>query len=428
MSYDLEIATHGKPTREQVETWADTEGLAVSAADADCLTIEKPTKRGDEFVCTLDGPHSAEPEDFAEELAAACLAPRWMLSVSVPFSSPKTHFAKARSLARYLAAQNDGAAFDPQDERVVWPRGKRQRVPPRAGDETTSKVGLEWFLPPSRWQSAPEKLIRLLRRRCPEALPTRYGQFEPPQYRLDNEEPGEFVRFLLDNEDGDAFWFASRPCFGGSYFAPHSDKYAPPEDDPYRVAHFEIDFDGRVLEADPPWRETIVELFLAAAIELGAFYAAAQVEPGWTVTRSNRLYMTAENLWQAEHFLRGRLWQGLPPVPLWLSWYGHPYSDLVRGRLAPEPPPERGKLATLGRRLRGSGAPRDEPVVVDREDGLFLRLSEKPRARDELVPVLPPNEFTYRHRPPTEDRATGAMTWNPAERDDRAEVIPPLDG
>ncbi len=83
-----------------------------------------------------------------------------------------------------------------------------------------------------------------------------------------------------------------------------------PEDERLRIAQLGLDFDGRVLEQDQRWREAVVGSFAAGAAELGAFFAAAQVEPGWTVVTGNRLYSTIETMRPAgEHVLRGSLWQ-----------------------------------------------------------------------------------------------------------------------
>jgi hypothetical protein len=427
MSYDLTVATHEQPDRKALDAWAAEKGFVVVDAGVDSLVIEKSSGRGDRFVCEVNGPHAAEADDFADELAAACLAPHWMIQISVPYSTPKANISHARSLARWLAEQNAGAAFDPQEDALVWPRGSSKRVPRRAADEITTVLALEWFLAPSRWEAAPHRLLYLARRLCAEALPTRYGQWEPLQHRFDPERPEEFERFLVENDD--AFWHASRPSFGGSCFGPNAEKYALPEEEPQRIAHIGINFDGRVIASDHRWLETVVDLFSAVAADVGAFYAAAQVETGWTVTRNNRLLASASTD-TGEHFLRRRLWQGLPPVPVWLSWYGSPYRELVAPFVRPEAlesavprPPTSGLLARFSKRPAAPAPVR--PLITDVEVGLLVQLGEVPRSRGEL-PTLPlPNELTYRERRDTV-RADGARELNIAQPEDRAAHIPRL--
>jgi hypothetical protein len=289
---------------------------------------------------------------------------------------------------------------------------------------------LEWFLAPSRWRDAAASLNPPLARRCPEALPTRYGSWEPPPHRFDPIAPDPFVDFVARSEDGDGFWYASRPSFGGSFIAPHADKYAKPEDERFRIGKLEVSFDGNLIAADERWREAIVEPFVRGAETFGAFFAAAQVEPGWTVSRNNRPWATSAVVQESEHFLRGRLWQGLPPVPVWLSFYGHPYRDLVQEAVhrRPQQPMERPRKALLGRLIESDEVrPLSERVEVDdRRGGIFVRLSHDPLPRLQLPRLPLPDELTYRERRAIEYPKGGHGT-NPAQPEDRAVVISDLE-
>lgn len=322
MSYDLEVAAPGEPGRAQIEELAAARRLE---------------------ALTVDGPHPAEPEDFAEAVAAACLAPRWLVTLSIPYASPKRAIAQARALARELAELYDGAAFDPQQDALIWPRGRRARVAPRTREEKTSIVELEWEVAPERGLAAAETLLRLLRRRCPEALPTRYGRWEPPPHRYDPAAPEEFARFAAEHDD--AFWYARRPSFGGSA----------------RASTLSLEFDGNVLESDVRWREAVVELFAAVAAELGAVQAKAEVEPGWRVGRSNRPWISAGLVIKAAQ---------RPDGPGWLNWFGGPRRELA-AELTERP------SRTRTSRLRRSRSV--TPQVVTRPEGVLVRLGDEPR-------------------------------------------------
>ncbi|HSD09649.1 MAG TPA: hypothetical protein VLF14_01595 [Candidatus Binatia bacterium] len=429
MSYDLTIAAHEKPEREMVEAWARENGLEVVAADdGRSFTLERPGKGEAGYVCEVWGPDPAEAEDFAEELAGACLLPSWMLQVSVPYSVPKANQALARSLARHLAQSTSGAAFDPQAEKLLWPRGKQNRTPSRPTETETSVLRLDWFVAPSRWRDTTEQFVPLIATRAPEALPMRYGSWEPPPHRFDRSNPEPFAKYLAESEDGDGFWYASRPSFGGSFHAPWADKYAKGEDERFRVGRLEVSFDANLVAADERWRESIVALFARGAELFGAFFAAAQVEPGWIVTRNNRLFARADSIGQGEHFLRGRLWQGLPPVPVWLSWYGGPYRDLVRDALQRGVETETGsKQGRLRRILDRAEQPNTAKAVVEeRATGILVRLSEGPAPRTSLQRLPLPDELTYRERRAIEYPGGGRRS-DPAQPEDRARVIPSLE-
>jgi hypothetical protein len=407
MSYDLEIACHDRPSLEQVETWAAERGLLVEVdRDEGGAEVLAPGRRDTKHLFQLYGPMQAEPDDLNEQLAAACLAPRWLVTMSIPHSSSKRAVDEARKLARRLAELNGGAAFDPQGDDVFWPRAKRRRVEPAGKDEVISVVELEWFLPPSRWADAPATLVRLLARRAPEALPARYGTYEPPQHRFDPGSPQAFLDFVAEDENTGGFWFAKRPSFGGSWNAPRALGWPGENDLRLAAAHLDVEFDGRVLEADERWREAVADLLAAGAEEMGAFFAAAKVVWGLTVTANYRLVVEAGSTGGVgmrgdEWIRRGELWRGLPPVPFWLTWYGGPYRDLVEPHLTDEA-------------LRGNPRPR----VERREAGVLVRLADEPRVLEDLGPwPLQATELAYRRGPDGE----------PAEREDDAPHIPDLE-
>jgi hypothetical protein len=325
VSYDIEIATHEPPTFE--------ENAGV----------------------TVDGPVAVEADDLPEALATAVLAPRWQTTLSIPFDASARRHEQLRTLGRRLAKEHAGAAFDPQEDAVIWPSGRPKRVTALRA-ETTSIVRLGWYLPASRWPDAPAALVRAIARRCPEVLPRRYGDSEPFQ-PYDSAEG--FVTFAVEEE---TFWLASRPSFGG-----HAQ---PPAE---AVGHLGLDFDWRVLESDPRWRATAVDLFAAVAAGVGAFYAEGWVEPGWYVSSTNRLSIDAGRRTRTSALRRGT-WQGLPPEPAWLSWFGDGNHEPVAAALAAAPPPRR--------RLRRPVV----PCVDARPEGLLVRLGELPRAK---LPPLP---------------------------------------
>ncbi len=180
---------------------------------------------------------------------------------------------------------------------------------------------LEWYVPAERWAAAPAELIATLARRCPEALPTRYGDIEPLQQRYDPEQPDAFAAFIETTRRRWTFWLASRPSFGGHAHDPESG-----------TRHLGLDFDWRVLEADPRWREAVAGLFAATAAPLGAFYAECWVEPGWNVSRNNRLSITAGRKTRDPRSAAAAS-PGCPPEPAWLTWFGGEYREPVAAAL-----------------------------------------------------------------------------------------------
>jgi hypothetical protein len=330
-----------------------------------------------------------------------------MIQVTIPYGRP-ANISLAKSLAKQLAVATEGAAFDPQEDRLLWPTGESKRYVPVSGQRETSMLTLEWFIAPSHWAAAVSRIVPLLGRRIPEALPVRYGEYEPPQYKLAVEGPDHFANFAL-NSDMLGFWFARRPSFGGYAMSPTPraahQVHESSADRPYRVGHITANFDEGLLHDDSRWHDALAGLLVTGAEEFGAFFAAAQVDPGWTVGQNNRPgyapFVHQKNPDRAQYFLRGRYWQGLPPVPGWLSWYGDPYRELVRDTL---------------RNLQG---------FEERRTGVFLRLAREPQVRSQLPAISLPPALTYTERPPVVDR--DSVSYEPAVPTDRAATIPDLE-
>ncbi len=169
MSWDLRIAVHDRPTADALE-----------AARSE--------------LCTVDGPHHVEIDDLPEVLAAAVLAPRFLVEMSTPAAATEAARKRALKQARALAERFQGAVYDPQEDAVLWPRRSAKRWAAPAGEERIRVVDLDWYLPGRPDRELAGRLLALLRATCPEALPRRYGDYEPLQHRLEDGELG-FVDF-----------------------------------------------------------------------------------------------------------------------------------------------------------------------------------------------------------------------------------------
>jgi hypothetical protein len=325
-------------------------------------------------IATLDGPFQVEPDDVAEAALVYVLAPKYLLQISVPAARTERDLTRARSAGTKLALAFRGALYDPQEGTVIWPRGKPKRYVRPTGEERIRLVKLEWFCPSSVAEGGAERFLGTLRRFCPEAVPTRFGFYEPMQGRLDPGDDSPFIAAWSEarvTEHGDwFFWDACSPCFGGSVSFPDRRETLARESGEVvqvhppgsgRAMRLRADFDGRALQSDARWCETVVRLFIALAQEMPAFYGAGYVERDWVV-RGRRLY-GADGSTESLFLQRSRWWCGLPPKPTWLSWFGGPYVSLIADAL---------------------------PGAERVNDGLFLRAGPEPMDADELAGRMPP--------------------------------------
>jgi len=329
MSFDLEIVTSQKPETSQLaEFFLWHKSFAVEGklgGEAGNVLISKKSKGHDHHCFTIDGPFRIEPEDVSDEVIAHVLDPQWLTQISLPASAFEADRKIAIELARHMANANRGSVYDPQSGKVVWPKQSHRRYVTATKEERIRLVGLDWYLPVSRGSSrTATALLGVLRKVCPEALPVRFGTFEPLQHRFDSDDEPfqEMWKEVSEVEYGDSFfWSAKRPCFGGSIFFPDKrDKFRPSH--VARSIHLSMDFDGRALHGDTGWCETIVRLFLEVARTLGSFYAIGYVQRNVIARRG----IWFDSISEPSPTLPGRWWLGLPPTPVWLMWFGGGYA------------------------------------------------------------------------------------------------------
>ena len=371
MSYDYRVYCSKKPDEDFVtefltgRTGYECQG-ALGGQVGNCL-VERNVRDTLVPAFTLDGPWGVEWEDIEESVAAVTLSPQWLVEISIPAGAIGKDRTIAKSIGQAIAKRFEGALHDPQEDQVVWPKSRPRTYKAPAEEERIRLVNLEWFLPFG--VSADEtalQVLAILRRYCPEAVPTRFGTFEPLQHKL---EPGDdsgilaVWREVSEAPYGDSFfWKAKSPCFGGSV------SYCDPRDD-YRPAgaqrhvRLSVDFDGRALEADPRWCESVVQLFVRFAADLAAHFAAGYVERNVIAKRS--VWYDGES--ESVALMRSRWWVGIPSKPTWLAWYGKPYCDHFSG-------------------VAG---------VQDLSGGLLLKTSELPLDSDQAAEVFPelPEDF-----------------------------------
>jgi hypothetical protein len=376
MSYDLRVATHTQPDAGLIEDIARERGASIEGDDP---LVVRRARSG--FTIDVGRAVRCEIDDLDDELATAVLAPRWLTEISLAYDAPKADVTLARALARGLAEACDGAALDPQEDGLLWPRRRAPRYRPPATEKRIPILNVSWILTSWDADDLPRRWLSLASRHVPEAAPVRYGDFEPLQERMEQGGEERFVQFWREHVAADVslgmFWSSRRPFYGGAFSAPHPSKHE--RDAPgLLAAKLSTELDARALD-EAPWRETVADLFKHVADELDAVYAAGWIERGVLASARGLAYDDKSDSFSDFTPLRGR-WLGVPPVPAWLSWFGAPYRD---------------KLAGVGEAI---GA------------GILVRAGELPQADPGLerdFPQLPPEILAAPGR-------EAAATWLPS--------------
>ncbi|MGH2455407.1 MAG: hypothetical protein ACRDHD_04025 [Candidatus Limnocylindria bacterium] len=400
MSYDLHVIAKRQPKAADLSAFLDAR---------DDLRAEGQLKRNGFVLVTgthgthaeVDGPSRLEPEDVPDAANGSIGPSGWLVQISV---KPSTDATWPMDLAVHLARQADGVVYDPQDDRVAWPKGFQPRDP-ESGEERGSQVALHWFTTRDPLDPEfPKALLHLMRTHFPEALPTRYGGYEPLPERFDGTTAdADFVRLWLEEARSwppMLFWSSARPGLHGSAFV----RAIEGRDEPgVPVSRISVQVDGRALARDPQLNERLVQLFAAVARELGCVYAAGAVHRDMLIRRGR---VGSDYRTEAGPIPFANRWIGLPAAPTWLAWFGPAYADLVRPGLAAH-------------------------ITSETNGALLIRIGPEPMDADQLAdnfPPLPLSLIAHRiDKPPAWEAGTRySLASGPPSQP--AEHIPNLEG
>lgn len=351
LSYDLTVYCPGSPSVDQVRLLVgNTRGLHAdpTVSEDDGVVVLRGVKRGYSF--TVDGPFSVEAEDVPEEITEVLPDVAMMFRILLE-GTQETEIPHGVRFARKLAKACHGVVLDEQTSEVWPPRTVRvepQGRKPRSNDE----VWLHWLLLEDDLPADfLKRYIRLAQELLPQAVPERFGKYEPLYMTLESDGVEGFVNEYYRNDANawDIFYKNPSPVRYGSISGPELARGRP-------FTRITMRVDRPALK-DETLRASLRQFFVAVASELGAVYASAEVLKDSDIVRSPYLYMPP---WQ---------WVGFPPYPLWWVWVGP--------RLRPE----------IGRFL-GSNA-------SEHSDGVFRVFSDEPLDRRELSELLGPENLPW---------------------------------
>ena len=379
MSYDLQVFAQQALTADDLRRLLAEAGLAVDDAGSatDSLTVVRGARAVYSF--TLDLPVPIEAEDVPEEVTAVLLGPSYLYALLVEGSSA-TETPHAVRFARRLAKAAGGVVFDQQTDEI-WARGNL-RPAPSVQRGRFDVVEVHWYVRSgTAGATAARAWLELAARYLPEALPRRFGSYEPLPMKLDVDGPEAFVEAVTTETISSVSFSTSAPCIGGSLAAGA---------DRWDLRSHGLSLHRGAL-GDPRWRGALQRLFVDFAVATEAVLATAQVQRG--VGWSGRSAWYDATVEQTAYLApRGR-WMGLPPYPVWWSWFGPDYVPFVLEHL-----------------------PEEQVVHVD--GGVFHARGEEPLDRDQLTAALVRSSSTPRPRRTLRQmfsRSAPAVPWLPPE-------------
>lgn len=329
MSYDFLVVTRRRPPADTIEAYAlaaqinvDLTGVFRAGSNVLVSNLDHAGRTVD-----VDGPQRVAVDDLDDVVAGSVRGPKWQVEIHLPGGFDDGADGWALDLAVHIARSSDGVVFDPQRETVVWPTG----ITPRgrgAADERIRTIHVEWIVPWSRVpEDMPVRWLGVLREVWPNALPTRFGTYEPFQGRLDRDGDDGFSAEWRSVEQhpwgGLLFTKGVAPCFGGSIQIPDRRGEQIP------CLTIDLKADARPFHRDPTAADRIVDSLRDICGRFRAIYGDVTVRRNWILGRG-RLWSDGTTEHSSSPLRRGGLFGGLPAVRPWVAWYGPEYAPLIR--------------------------------------------------------------------------------------------------
>lgn len=309
MSYDLTVWSAAKPVLP------------------DCLPPGRWSASGSRWnhgvrgwQLAVEEPLAVEGEDVPGQVDRSLPGLAFLTEIHLePVDAPEAARKFATTVAGAIAKAAHGAVVDEQSGTVDLPRGVK-RYRPVPGD-SVELLAMSWWWTGDALATVEgfSRFVALLDEHVPEVLPRRYGLYEPPEFKLEEEGIAHLVDFL--HEAGSAFviLYPTLPALGltlnlqdeageGAYgFAAH---------------HLQIDFDRSVLE-QPGWETALGRFWQAASWLLDPFYGDVRTLGGYK-RRGSRLWVPMD---AEPHPVDGPFWAGVPRGPVHAVVVGPPYLE-----------------------------------------------------------------------------------------------------
>ena len=264
---------------------------------------------GKRWQIALAASTPVEPEDVPKEVAGLLPGIGWLTEMNLEGDAPRTAMALAHKSAKEIAKSAHGVVLDPQECAIITPAGVRRFVPPKREKKFSVLNFSWWFMTDllTNWDGR-EAFLDLLTKCLPEAMPKRYGTYEPPEYKLEVKGRKHFEKFLGKHLDDFIVWYPHRPVAHVHLCCP----------DPlggyvrgFRTNLLEIEVESAVLQ-QPGWKQTLERMWREMTYLLKPIYGDVRTE-GNKVWMGATVAMLAADLDEnSDDITRSWFWRGIP--------------------------------------------------------------------------------------------------------------------
>jgi hypothetical protein len=312
MSYDIEIWAARTP---------DWDGFLADEAGWE-QQGDSWIRPGRDWQVVVFREQRVEAEDIPTDVDQALPGIRFLLQIHLePLGAPKSAYRVLHRTLKRLAKDSHGVILDPQTDEITLPSGVR-RYQKVSTQEKLELLELSWFFTesPLLEHDGPGRLVDMLRVLWPEAMPRRYGEYEPPEHRLEETGIGHLVRFIEGNSGGTVVWYPQVP-FAGVQMG--FDRAWGWDRRGFRVNYLSLAVEAAAL-AQPGWLEQMRRGWRAFSSLVRPFFGDVRTLHGYERTGS-KLWTTHGT---EHHPVKAWWWRGVPDSLGHAAVLGDPYTRL----------------------------------------------------------------------------------------------------
>lgn len=267
-------------------------------------------------------------EDIPEEIFPQLPGIKFLTEVNLePIGAPKSAYVKLNQIVKHVGEKINGIVEDKQSDKIYMPTGVSKYIPVKGKkNERFSTLAFTWLFTesPLLEKNGVKRFVKLLEKYLPEALPRRYGLYEPPQFKLEEKGLEHFIEFLEKNRSNFGVWYPTKPvisvsvCFDEEWGFRHyggSNKF--------RANYVEVEIDSEVLN-QLGWEDHLRKFWRALSVFIKPFYG--------DVRFLNNLIRSKTTYWidakSERHPIKTWWWKGVPKSLGQAIVIGEPYVDL----------------------------------------------------------------------------------------------------
>jgi hypothetical protein len=268
------------------------------------------------------------PEDIPEDVVPVLPGIQHVVHLTLePIDAPEAGFKALRKAAKTIAKASRGVVLDPQAGSVELPGGVNRYVPPKREKESRVAI-LEmswWFEHASLLERAElENFLETLSTYLPEAMPRRYGLYEPPQHELEKTGRDHLLSFLTDHLTESVVWYATAPvAYVFISIGPDSGWQRVGAKTEFRCNRISIELDTAALD-QPGWQTGLLRAWRALSKRLNPFYGDVRTLQGYFRSGTG---FSSDGASEPEP-TKSWWWKGIPQRLGHAVVLGEPYSQL----------------------------------------------------------------------------------------------------